>query len=180
MKSVSTRGEKMAAAKGQKYKVVAVGGTFDILHAGHEKLLTLAFQLGSKVLIGITSDRLVSSMRKSHPVRPFPERLRQLTIFLRSKGWNHRAKIVKLEDPFGPAATRKRLDAIIVSAETSSNADKINRLRERSGLSPLSVHSISLLKAEDGRRISDTRIRKGQIDSQGRRKKDDLTPNGVN
>ncbi|HZY95290.1 MAG TPA: pantetheine-phosphate adenylyltransferase [Candidatus Bathyarchaeia archaeon] len=170
MKSDGARGEKTAAAKGQKYKIVAVGGTFDILHAGHEKLLALAFQLGSKVLIGMTSDRLVSRMRKSHPVKPFPERLRQLTLFLRSKGWNHRAKIVKLEDPLGPAVSRKRLDAIIVSSETRSNASEINRLRKRSGLRSLRVHAIRLLKAEDGRRISDTRIRKGQIDAAGGRR----------
>jgi len=170
MKFVAAGGDEMAAAKGQKYEVVAVGGTFDILHAGHEKLLRLAFQLGDKVLIGITSDGLVSRMKKSHQVKPFPERLRQLMIFLRSKGWNHRAKIVKLEDPLGPAATRKRLDAIIVSSETRSNANKINRLRKRSGLPSLRIHTIGLLKAEDGRRISDTRIRKGQIDAQGKRR----------
>lgn len=171
MKSIATIQPRKATAKGQKYELVAVGGTFDILHAGHEKLLTLAFQLGTKVLIGMSSDRLVSRMRKNHPVKPFPERFRQLTRFLRSKGWNHRAKIVKLEDPFGPAAGRKRLDAIIVSSETRSNANRINRLRQRSGLPTLSVHAISLVKAEDGGRISDTRIRKGQIDARGRRRR---------
>ena len=171
MKGTGTTRRKISQTKDQRYKVVAVGGTFDILHAGHEKLLMLAFQLGTKVLIGISSDRLVSLMRKNHPVEPFPERFRQLTRFLRSKGWNHRAKIVKLEDPFGPAASRKRLDAIIVSSETRSNANRINRLRQRSGLPTLSVHAIGLVKAEDGGRISDTRIRKGQIDARGRRRR---------
>ena len=169
MKGTGTTRRKISQTKDQRYKVVAVGGTFDILHAGHEKLLTLAFQLGKKVLIGMSSDKLVSRMKKGHRVKSFPVRLRQLTLFLKSKGWNHRAKIIKLENPFGPAVSRKRLDAIIVSSETRSNANRINRLRRLSRLQPLSIHTVTLLKAEDGVRISDTRIRNGQIDAQGRR-----------
>ena len=39
-----------------KYKKVAVGGTFDKFHKGHEKLLETAFEIGEFVEIGVTSD----------------------------------------------------------------------------------------------------------------------------
>src|SRR6266540_4170968 len=54
----------------RKYKLVALGGTFYVLHAGHRHLLYEAFNLGDTVLIGVTSDRLVSTLRKKHQVRP--------------------------------------------------------------------------------------------------------------
>jgi len=45
-----------------RYRAVAVGGTFDILHIGHEKLLAKAFELGELVFVGVTGDRLVSKL----------------------------------------------------------------------------------------------------------------------
>jgi len=54
-----------------RYRAVAVGGTFDILHIGHEKLLAKAFELGELVFVGVTGDRLVSKLNKDHPVRKF-------------------------------------------------------------------------------------------------------------
>ncbi|MGZ7050297.1 MAG: adenylyltransferase/cytidyltransferase family protein, partial [Methanobacterium sp.] len=40
-----------------KFKNVAVGGTFDHFHKGHEKLINKAFEIGHNVLIGVTSDK---------------------------------------------------------------------------------------------------------------------------
>src|SRR3989442_13113549 len=51
-----------------RYLAVAVGGTFDILHIGHEKLLAKAFEIGELVLVGVTGDRLVSKLNKDHSV----------------------------------------------------------------------------------------------------------------
>ena len=40
----------------KKYSKVAVGGTFDKFHDGHKKLLSTAFEIGSEIEIGVTSD----------------------------------------------------------------------------------------------------------------------------
>src|SRR5437667_12780296 len=98
-----------------RYRAVAVGGTFDILHVGHEKLLAKAFELGELVFVGVTGDRLITKLNKDHPVRKFVIRQRDLRRFLRERGWLQRAKITELKDPFGPAIRRKRLAALVVS-----------------------------------------------------------------
>src|SRR3989475_10094984 len=101
-----------------RYRSVAVGGTFDILHVGHEKLLGKAFELGELVFVGVTGDRLVFKLNKDHPVKKFAVRQRALRRLLRARGWLRRARITELRDPFGPATRRKRLDALVVSEET--------------------------------------------------------------
>ena len=138
------------------------------MHAGHEKLLAEAFRLGERVLIGVSSDRLVSSLHKNHPVRPFDHRLQELRRFLRSHRYFSRATIVELQDPFGPAIRRKRLEALVVSSETRSNGLRLNRLRRHQGLPPLKIHVVGPVIAQDGKPVSVTRIRKGEIDSRGK------------
>ena len=150
-----------------RYKTVAVGGTFDILHVGHEKLLAKAFSLGEIVLIGVSGDSLAASFHKDHPVNPFKVRVRGLKRFLRSQRWIQRARITELHDSFGPALRRKRLQALVVSGETRHSAVELNRLRKKMGLPPLRIHVVALMRAWDGGSISASRIRLGEIDREG-------------
>jgi len=152
----------------RKYQLVALGGTFDLLHAGHRHLLSEAFKLGDTVLIGVTSDRLVATLHKKHQVRPFSSRVRDLNRFLRTRRWSTRARVTSLREPYGPAARRKKLQALIVSKGTVASGRRLNRLRRRNGLQPLDLFVVNLLKATNGKPISTTRIRKGEIDLQGR------------
>jgi pantetheine-phosphate adenylyltransferase len=39
-----------------QYRVIALGGTFDIIHIGHIELLKKGFSISEKVIIGLTSD----------------------------------------------------------------------------------------------------------------------------
>ena len=45
------------------YKTVAIGGTFDRLHKGHERFISQAFKAGREALIGLTSDRYVEKSK---------------------------------------------------------------------------------------------------------------------
>lgn len=151
-----------------RYRAVAVGGTFDILHVGHERLLAKAFALGELVFIGLSGDRLVRKLDKVHPVRKFASRRRDLLSLLESRGWLKRAKITELRDSFGPATRRKRLDALVVTAETRKNGLRVNSLRRTKGLRPLRLFVVQMVKSSDGKLLSDTRIRRGEVDPKGR------------
>src|SRR5437867_5740556 len=154
-----------------RYRAVAVGGTFDILHIGHEKLLAKAFELGELVFVGITGDRLVSRLGKSHPVRRFAVRRRNLRRLLKTRGWLKRARITELRDSFGPATRRRRLEAIVVSEETRLNGLRVNQLRRNRGLKPLRLYVVRMVRADDGKVLSDSRIRRGEVHPRGRLKK---------
>ena len=47
-----------------EFTLVAMGGTFDIIHKGHLTLLSKAFSISSKVIIGLTSDELAEKRGK--------------------------------------------------------------------------------------------------------------------
>ena len=151
----------------EKYEKVAVGGTFDKLHRGHEALLSKAFEVGEKVVIGLSSDEFVAKMGKPHITASYAERLRELQYFLEKNGLARRAEIVPLNDTYGLTIAGSGLDALVVSKETELTADKINRIRLDSGLTALEIISITMVPAENCNPISTTRIRSGEIDRNG-------------
>jgi len=151
---------------------VALGGTFDPVHDGHRALFERAFQLGD-VTVGLTSDELAPKTRHvERYVRSFADRKRDLEAELASIAAAHDREytVRKLEEPTG-IAVEPQFDALIVSPETRDGGDRINEIRERRGHDPLTVVVVDHVSAEDGDRISSTRIVAGEIDEHG-----DLTP----
>jgi len=151
----------------KKYKKVAVGGTFDELHRGHKALLNMAFEVGQKVVIGLSSDMFVSKMGKPHKTAPYDERRKELLTFLADSGLTKRAKIITLDDPFGRTMASEGLEALVVSKETQRIAERINEKRQKAGLSPLEIVAVNMVPAENDTPISTTRIRSGEIDRNG-------------
>ena len=82
--------------------------------------LTKAFEIGEKVVIGLSSDEFVSKMGKPHVTASYQERLKELEAFLEKNGLAQRAEIVPLNDPYGLTVSGKGLDALVVSKETES------------------------------------------------------------
>jgi pantetheine-phosphate adenylyltransferase len=151
----------------RSFREVAVGGTFDALHRGHKILLRTAFRAGDRVLIGLSRNGFVRRLVKNHRVDPYPKRKRELVSFLKKERLLDRAKIIPLDDPYGPTVKDSTVRALVVSRMTKKMADKINTIRRRRGLKPLSVVSIGMVVAEDFEPISSTRIRAGEIDREG-------------
>ena len=48
-----------------KFSLIAMGGTFDIIHQGHITLLSTGFEISDKVIIGLTSDEFVQKKGKN-------------------------------------------------------------------------------------------------------------------
>jgi len=147
----------------KRLKKVGVGGTFDVLHKGHEVLLGKAFEAADSVVIGLTTDEMVGK-----ETLPYEERENKLCEFLASAHPGRAYDIVGLEDAHGPAVGDAEMDAIVVSEETLKGAEEINRKRLEKGLSPLEVIVIPMVLAHDGKPISSSRIRAGEIDGEGR------------
>ena len=145
-----------------------MGGTFDILHAGHKALLERALEVGDIVLIGLTTDARASKIRNKTQINTYNIRLANLQDLLKSMKSLDRFQIVPLENDWGPSVVDEDFEAIIVSDETKSTAQKINKIRLAEGKSELEIVIVPLIKAQDGHRISSSRIRNKEIDSEGR------------
>jgi pantetheine-phosphate adenylyltransferase len=150
-----------------KYKAVATGGTFDHIHRGHEALLSKSFQIGEMVLIGVTSDAFAEREGKT-PDQDYEERVKRLVALLHREFPGRAYIIAKLDDYFGPGIESPEIEAIVVTKETSSRVPIANALRAKRGYPPLKVVIIDYIMAEDVKPISSTRIRRHEIDEQGR------------
>ena len=151
----------------RKFKIVAVGGTFDEFHKGHRFLLIKAFEIADHVQIGLSSDRFVKKLSKPHLTATYDQRLNDLKNFLRKTNLMERATIVPLDDPFGVTLSNGGLEAIVVSRETEPMALKINQKRTALGRNPLAVVAIDMIASENHFPISTTRIRCGEMDREG-------------
>jgi pantetheine-phosphate adenylyltransferase len=159
---------EVGAKLNTRYSLVAMGGTFDVLHKGHRKLLRQAFTIGRNVMIGITSDEFARTLHKPHKLDSYAKRKRDVEHLLSRWGVLSRAKIVPLRDRYGPTVRESRIQAIVVSRRTLKTAYEINSKRRAKRLKPLIIDPIDLIMAEDKRPISSTRIRRGSIDREGR------------
>ena len=149
-----------------KFSLIAMGGTFDIIHHGHMTLLSTAFDISEKVIIGLTSDEFVQKKGKN-PIHKYDERLKNLTSILFKKFPNSYFEISQLNNDFGPAVFEKEVQALVVSDETKNQGNILNKLRTKRNLFPVEVIVVPMTLAKDGKRISTTRIKNSEIDSDG-------------
>ena len=149
-----------------KFSLIAMGGTFDIIHHGHITLLSTAFEISEKVIIGLTSDEFVQKKGKN-PIHKYDERLKNLTSIIFKKFPNSYFQISQLNNDFGPAVFEKEVQALVVSDETKNQGNLLNKLRSERNLSPVEIIVVPMTLAKDGKRISTTRIKNSEIDSDG-------------
>ncbi|WP_276271772.1 phosphopantetheine adenylyltransferase [Haloarcula litorea] len=164
-------------------RVAVLGGTFTPLHDGHMALLHSAFQTASHdgdgeghVVVGLTSTDLAGETRSdpehARLLGPYEERRAALEDALATVGRAYTAshEIVELADTHGPAVTREGADVLVVAPEGKAHrrAHDINDERLDRGHPPLEIYTSPFVVAEDGHRISSTRIRNGEIDRHGR------------
>ena len=149
-----------------KFSLVAMGGTFDVIHKGHLTLLSKAFEISDKVIIGLTSDEFAEKKGKITN-NNYGIRLENLILSL-SKVFPHASfQINKLDDNFGPAVLERDVEALVVSNETSNQGSILNKLRESKKLPLVQIITVPMFLAKDGTRISTTRIKNSEIDSEG-------------
>jgi len=163
-------------------RIAIVAGTFTPIHDGHRALLHKAFQTASHdgegpghVIVALTSTEFARRTRSdpdhAGDLGTFEQRRRTLEGELGriSGAYSASNEIIKLEDTHGPAATRDDIDALVVSPEAKAQhrAHELNQRRVDEGREPLEIHTAPFVIADDGTRISSTRVRNGEIDTHG-------------
>ena len=149
-----------------QYGTVALGGTFDIIHKGHIALLTKAFSISSHAVIGLAGDDLALKKNKQ-VINDYSKRFESLNNIIEKKFPNSSYTISRLENDFGPAAIEGKVDALIVSEETSNKGEILNTLRKKRNLPPVEIVMVPMVLAKDGSRISSSRIKNSEIDTEG-------------
>ena len=141
-----------------------VGGTFEFFHLGHQKLIQTALSHCTTLEIWVISDEIAH--KKDIRISSWQERC----DFLQSKlslEEISRISFHELIDDYGIAIYHNTASAIFCTNETKSNCISINEIRFKNDLKELSIIEVPHVLSADGNVISSSRIRDGDIDSNG-------------
>jgi pantetheine-phosphate adenylyltransferase len=150
----------------KKFRTIAIGGTFDYIHKGHHMLFSKAFESAENVLIGITTDEFVEELGKE-VYNKYQTRVENLRDYLDETFDEKDFQIVPLKEYFGIQIFANDVEAIVISPETLDKVIEFNKKRERLGFKALQPIVVDFILADDGTKISSTRIRSGEIDKDG-------------
>ncbi len=150
---------------GWQYNKVVFAGTFDHLHEGHKHIIRTAFRLSKTVALGLTSDKMLEYKSDRKLIQPYDVRFGELMKFIKSELDVERVTIFPIETTEGGADKMRELDALIVSDEMGvvQNAFDINQKRVDNGLKRFHIIVIPRVRTDDGRPLSSSRIRRGEI-----------------
>lgn len=143
-----------------RHQHVICGGTFDRLHRGHRDFLNFVFNLGEKVVIGLTSDKYIEKYKNGKGIEPYETRKKNLEQYLEKINQQDNAEIIPIDDHFGPAITNKYpFQALAVTEETTVNGEKINEKRREAGLRALPLEVFKMTREFHGPPVASTTVR---------------------
>jgi len=102
--------------------IVYTGGTFDLIHSNHVRMINYARSLGDILIVGVSTDELVCSY-KTPPTIPFEERieiiksLKQPDIVIPQHSLDHTLLVKKLH-----------IDAFVIGDDWLNKYDYLDKL----------------------------------------------------
>ena len=140
-------------------ELAGTGGTFDHLHDGHRLLIETGLKVSNKLVIGLTTQKMLRRKKYASKIEDFETRKKNLENFISSIGGLDRVEIVELDNPYGPPINEPEYDGLIASQETFLNSVRLNELRVAKGFKPLIIVLIPMVMGKSDRRLSSTDIR---------------------
>ncbi|KAI0032261.1 Nucleotidylyl transferase [Vararia minispora EC-137] len=151
-RAVTPVSNQVASAEPSSYRVVALGGTFDHLHAGHKILLGMAAWIADeKIIVGVTDDALLKTKKHREYLEDITTRIRRTREFLELVKPGIEYYIVPLHDVYGPTGEDPDVQALVVSHETISGGQAIDEIRRERSLPPLRTFIIDVISHSDSR-----------------------------
>ncbi|KAI3635139.1 hypothetical protein MIR68_006705 [Amoeboaphelidium protococcarum] len=131
--------------KDLRIRHVALGGTFDHLHAGHHILLSMACWLSDEqVTVGISDESMVSNKKYKQVLQSLGQRIQSVKDYLDIITSPHLSvRVLPIHDPYGPTVNAPSIDALVVSTETLAGGVKVNEKRAEAGYGPLTIFAVS-------------------------------------
>ncbi|AOA64804.1 Putative pantetheine-phosphate adenylyltransferase [Komagataella phaffii CBS 7435] len=140
----------------EQFRVVAVGGTFDHLHDGHKILLGIsAFLSRDELIVGVTGEAMLKNKKYKDYLESFIERKEKILRFLDFAYPGLPVAIHEINDVCGPTATVREIEGLVVSEETSSGGEYVNKVRREKNLPALEVFVVNVLGGSDKTSFSD-------------------------
>lgn len=179
-------GARISSQKSQHlYDSVAVGGTFDGMHFGHRKLLTLAVSsvkpITGRLLVGVTVDKMLKHKNYGEYIPTFQQRCEGVRKFLDrlAPGMIDRVELSPISDKFGLPGKRpidnqrvgvrqRSFDALVLSHETLETGFQLNAHRQQIGLEPLKLLCTRRTEAHGMSSTTLRRLRKHKMEQQQR------------
>ncbi|CAO3637070.1 unnamed protein product [Cunninghamella blakesleeana] len=140
--------EKIKEDQLEIFNKVAVGGTFDQLHAGHKILLTMtALSTRKSLIVGVTDDVMLVSKKNREFIASTDVRISKVSEFLHRVRNGLDYSIVPITDPFGPTITDPSIQALICSHETLKGSQMVNDERLKRNFNPLAIKIIDVISS---------------------------------
>ena len=114
------------------YGTVALGGTFDRMHSGHNLLLTYsAYLCNNRIIVGVSDGLLLVDKILAELIEPVEHRIVNVRTFLTDVKPTLQMDVVAINDVFGPTGYDPDIDCIVVSQETSKGGEVVNAERQK-------------------------------------------------
>ena len=114
------------------YGTVALGGTFDRIHSGHNLLLAYgAYLCSNRIIVGVSDGPLLINKVLAEIIEPVEQRICNVKTYLTDIKPTLRMDVVAIDDVFGPTAYDPDVDCIVVSQETSKGGEIVNAVRQK-------------------------------------------------
>ncbi|KAJ1328616.1 hypothetical protein BSLG_010348 [Batrachochytrium salamandrivorans] len=132
---------------------VAVGGTFDHLHAGHRILLTCtAWLTRSRIVCGVMDPDSARLEKKTgyQVMESTQTRIDNVKNFLHLIRRDVVSDVVAIQDDYGPTRSDALLEAIVGSGETLRGCNMVNQVRSEGNLNALQIFIIDVISPTAG------------------------------